>query len=69
MLCAEEMLAKARECEVAAFGADASAAAYYRLVAHHWREMAAQLKLLEREPIYRIIRDRPKPASVSDVLS
>jgi hypothetical protein len=58
MLRAEHMLAKARQCEDAADMAGQTCAVFYREAAKQWRDMAAQMELLEREPIYRIIRDR-----------
>jgi hypothetical protein len=56
MLRAKEMLAKAKQCEAAAYKVDPLSAPLLRKAAQHWREMAAQLDLLEREQVYRIIR-------------
>jgi hypothetical protein len=50
------MLAKAKKCEAAAYIADARVADVYRDIARRWSDMAAQLELLEREQVYRIIR-------------
>jgi uncharacterized membrane protein YfbV (UPF0208 family) len=38
--------------------ADPTIAAFYRGAAKRWREMAAQLELLEQEPAYRIIHSQ-----------
>lgn len=59
MLRPKEMLLKAQECEKKAARASQMNAWFFRDVARQWREMAAQMELLEREQIYRIIRDRP----------
>ncbi|MGJ4942391.1 hypothetical protein ACQR1W_17580 [Bradyrhizobium sp. HKCCYLS1011] len=56
MLGAKEMLAKAEQCEDAADRVDPICARFYRNAAQQWRDMAAQLELLEREQVYRIIR-------------
>jgi hypothetical protein len=59
MLRAEEMLARAKQCDDAADKTDATISAFYRQAAKQWREMAAQLELLEQQQVYRIIRSRP----------
>ena len=59
MLCANEMLAKAEQCEQMAAKVEPMVALFYRQAAEQWRTMAAQLELLEQEQIYRIIRSRP----------
>jgi hypothetical protein len=54
MLRHEEMLDKAKRCDDAARRADPIVADFYRDAARHWRQIALQSELLEREPIYRI---------------
>jgi hypothetical protein len=58
MLCANEMLAMAEQCERMVDKADSTSACFLRDAAKQWRAMAAQLELLEQEPAYRIIRNQ-----------
>jgi hypothetical protein len=53
------MLAKAKHCDDMADKTDATISVFYRQAAERWREMAAQLELLEQEQVYRIIRSQP----------
>jgi len=59
MLQAQEMRAKAEQCERVAAGASDRLTAYtFRELATQWREMADQVEKLEHAPIYQTIRDR-----------
>lgn len=58
MLLAQDILARAQQCESAAERSNAELASSFREVARQWRELAAGLELLEREAIYRTIRNR-----------
>ena len=58
MLQAKEMLANAEQCERMADKTDPTIARFWRDAAKQWKAMAAQLELLEQEPVYRIIRSR-----------
>ncbi|MGY8685095.1 hypothetical protein Q2941_46245 [Bradyrhizobium sp. UFLA05-153] len=40
--------------------ADRVTSYFYLQAAKQWNDMAAQMELLEREPVYRIIRSREK---------
>jgi hypothetical protein len=55
---AEEMRAKANECVERGRRADPMTRYFYLQAAQQWRDMADQMELLEREPVYRIIRNR-----------
>jgi hypothetical protein len=61
----EEILAKASYCEEMADKTEVTVALFYRQAAQRSREMAAQLELLEREPAYRIIRNRKERGCLS----
>jgi hypothetical protein len=52
------MLEKAERCEQMADKTDPTIARFWRDAAKQWKAMAAQLELLEQEPVYRIIRSR-----------
>jgi hypothetical protein len=59
MLRADEMKAKAEQCEeMADRGTDRLTAHTFRELAAQWRAMAAQLEKLEHHPIYRRLSDR-----------
>ena len=57
MLRVQEMLVKAKQCEDAAYRAHPISPRFFHEAARQWRDMAAQLELLEREQVYRIIRN------------
>lgn len=59
MLRAQELAAKAEQYEKRAAGVtDPLLANSLRQRARQWREMAVELGVLERDPMYRIIHDR-----------
>jgi hypothetical protein len=55
---AEEMRAKAIECAERSRGGDPMARYFFLHAAQQWNDMADQMELLEREPVYRMIRNR-----------
>ncbi|MGY8677838.1 hypothetical protein Q2941_08450 [Bradyrhizobium sp. UFLA05-153] len=57
---AVEMRARAIKCAELAKKANPITRYFYIQAAQQWHHMAAQLELLERERVYRIIRDRPE---------
>ncbi len=54
----DEMRANAAQCDEMAAWVIPLAAPFLVQAAEQWRDMAMQLELLEREPVYRIIRNR-----------
>ena len=55
----KDMLIRAERCEEMADKVKERDTAYaLRDAAQHWRSMAVQMDLLEREPSYRMLRDR-----------
>jgi hypothetical protein len=60
MMRASELTATAKQCEQRADKTtDAVVARFLRQRARHLREIAVEVDLLERDPLYRTIRDRP----------
>lgn len=58
----DQMLAQAEWCEERAERARNPSVAWTLLeAAQHWRKMAVQIELLEREPFYQRLRDRSEP--------
>ena len=60
MMRANELTATAEQCEQRADRTtDALVARFLRQRARHLREIAVEVDLLERDPLYRTIHDRP----------
>ena len=60
MLYADDLAAKAARCEeLASQVIEPLLAASLRRRAGEWRDMAAEVNLVQRDPIYRLIHDRP----------
>lgn len=60
MLRAQELREKAEQCERRADTAsDALLANSLRLYAQHCRDIAVEIDVLEHDPLYRLIHDRP----------
>jgi hypothetical protein len=60
MLRAQDLLAKAdQDEELANRVTDLSLANSLRCRAREWRNLAAEVRVLERDPMYRLIHDRP----------
>ena len=58
---AEELAAKAEQLgKLADVAIDRSYARSLRQRAQQWRDIAAELRVLERDPLYRSIHDRPR---------
>ena len=59
MLRAQDLAAKAEQCdELAKRVHDPALAASLRRRACDWRDMAAEVRVVQRDPLYRLIHDR-----------